>query len=236
MKFLPITGVFLFLLLPAQSLSQAPGSGHSGHDSTIVFGSMDKPANAQSQQQTFNNSMGANLMISPSGFGLGTYYRHEYTDNFSAFIDLSISEAKDDNEEDYVDQFGNTYTPGKINRFLVLPLFVGIQQRLFSDDIVDNFRPYVTAAAGPAMIYVFPYNEEYFSALGHGSPKYTAGGYIGFGAFFGSERSNVLGLNLRYYYIPYPGGITSLQQPDGTIINKSDFGSVTIGLTFGGAW
>jgi hypothetical protein len=86
-------------------------------------------------------------------------------------------------------------------------------------------------AAGPTMIYVFPYNEEYFSALGKGQPKYTIGGYLGIGAYFGSERSNVLGLNLRYYFIPYPGGIESLVG-----VQKNQFGGVSISLSFGSGW
>ena len=112
-----------------------------------------------------------------------------------------------------------------------MPFFVGVQQRLFRDDILDNFRPYVTGAVGPTMIYVFPYNQEYFSALGYGSPKYTVGGYLGVGAFFGSERSNLLGLNIRYYYIPYFPGIESMQN-----ITKKQFGGFYISMSFGSAW
>ena len=120
-----------------------------------------------------------------------------------------------------------------------MPLFVGIQQRLFSDDIIDNFRPYVNIAAGPAMIYVFPYDLEYFSALGKGQPKYTFGGYIGAGAYFGSERSSLLGLNIRYSYIPYTGGLESMAKttPTGTYtVQKKQFGSLSITLSFGTAW
>ena len=181
--------------------------------------------------RTFHNAMGVDFLISTNGFGMGTFFRHEYTDNISGFIDLSVSEAKDDDEREYIDYYGNRFTPGKTNRFLLLPVYFGIQQRMFDEDIVDNFRPFVTAAVGPTMIYVFPYNEEYFSALGKGRFKYTVGGYVGAGAYFGSERSSLLGLNIRYYYIPYPGGIESLQNTQ-----KTQFGGVYISLTFGGAW
>jgi hypothetical protein len=183
--------------------------------------------------KTFHNSWGINLLVSTNGFGLGPFYRHEYSSDLSGFLDFSISEAKDDDEKDYYDYYtGQRYTPGKVNRFLVLPLFVGIEKRLWADDIMDNFRPYLNAAAGPTMIYVFPYNEEYFSALGHGSPKYTFGGYIGMGAFFGSERSNLLGLSIRYYFIPYPGGLESMT----LLPAKKEFGGFFITLNFGTAW
>lgn len=187
----------------------------------------------QAQDSTVpRNAWGINILISTGGIGLGTFYRHEYTDNLSGFIDFSISEAGDENEIDYIDYYtGQTYTPGKINRFLVMPLFIGAQYRLFKDEIMDNFRPYINGAAGPTMIYVFPYNDEFFSALGDGSPKYTVGGYIGIGAFFGSERSTLLGLNLRYYIIPYAAGIRSMYDKQ-----MKEFGGFCISLSFGSAW
>ena len=200
-------------------------------DSTIIFGTMEPSPGANAPDRTFHTAMGVDFLVSTNGFGMGTFYRHEYSDNFAGFIDLSVSEAKDDDEREYIDYFGNRFTPGKVNRFLLLPIYIGIQKRMFDEEIMDNFRPFVTAAVGPTMIYVFPYNEEYFSALGKGRFKYTVGGYIGAGAYFGSERSSLLGLNLRYYFIPYPGGLESLQN-----VQKKQFGAVYISLTFGGAW
>ena len=227
---------FLIVIISSICFGQTAGDTTVvRHDSTIVFGTMEKPVDTNANQSTFSNAMGANLLISTNGFGLGTFFRHEYSDELSGFIDFSISEAKDDDEKDFVDYYGNSYTPGKINRFLVLPLFVGIQKRMFKDDIMDNFRPFIGGAAGPTMIYVFPYNQEYFSALGQGTPKYTYGGFLEAGAYFGSERSNLLGLNIRYYYIPYPAGLPSMQGASG-VINKTQFGGVSISLTFGGAW
>ena len=221
--------ILFFLVSTLVLAQQVP---NRAHDSTLVFGTIQAPQ-GQTVINSIRNAWGINILVSTNGFGLGSFFRHDYTDELSGFIDLAISEAKDDNEKDYVDYYtGQTYTPGEVNRFLVFPLFVGIEHRLFADEIVDNFRPYVTAAAGPSMIYVFPYNEEYFSALGHGQAKYTAGGYIGFGAYFGSERSTVLGLNMRYYYIPYPGGIESLSY----VSPKTQFGGFFITLTFGSGW
>ena len=212
--------------LHAQESSITPS-----RDSTIIFGTMAPTPLAATGQRQFLNSMGIDLLVSTNGFGMGTFFRHEYSDDLSGFIDFSISEGKDDDEREYIDYYGYRFTPGKVNRFLLLPLFAGVQKRMFEDDIVDNFRPFVTAAVGPTMIYVFPYNEEYFSALGKGRFKYTVGGYVGLGAYFGSERSSLLGINLRYYFIPYPGGIESLQN-----VQKTQFGGLYISLTFGSAW
>lgn len=177
------------------------------------------------------HSLGIDLLVSNGGFGFGTFYRREFSGDLSAFIDFSISEAKDDDEVQYFNFYGQSFTLGKINRFLILPLMVGVQKRLFEHDILDNFRPYVNAAVGPTMIYVFPEREEYFTAIGKGRPRYTAGGYLGAGAYFGSERSNLLGLNLRYYFIPYPAGIEGLRG-----VPKKQFGGFFITINFGSAW
>ena len=185
------------------------------------------------QDSTFpKHALGVNILVSSGGLGLGTFYRHEYTQNLSGFIDFSLSEASDENEVNYVDYYtGQTYTPGKTNRFLVMPLFIGAQYRLFQDEITDNFRPYINAAAGPTMIYVSPYKYDFFSDLGRGRPKYTAGGYVGFGAYFGSERSTLLGLNIRYYIIPYHPGLQSMWNKQ-----MKEFGGFFISLSFGSAW
>ena len=212
------------------AFAQHPTTVIPRHDSTIVFGTVE-PSAATLSGGTLYNSLGVDIMVSTNGFGLGMFYRHEYSDELSGFIDFSISEAKDDDEKEFVNIYtGQTFVPGKVNRFLLFPMFVGLQKRMFKEDILDNFRPYITGALGPTMIYVFPYDEEYFSALGRGRPRYTLGGYVGIGAHFGSERSSLIGLNLRYYYIPYPGGIESLQGVD-----KTQFGGFYISLSYGGA-
>ena len=141
------------------------------------------------------SAWGVDILLSNNGFGLGGFYRKEYTEDLSGFVTFSISEAKDDREFEMYDPYlGTSYTPGKLNRFLVLPLMVGVQYRLFREDIMDSFRPYVNAGAGPTMIYASPYTEfsnvpgfgiqanqvDFFKGLGRGRAHYTAGAFVGF--------------------------------------------------------
>jgi hypothetical protein len=194
---------------------------------------------------------GMDILISNDGFGLGVFYRKEFTPDISGFASFSISEAKDEREVDQIDPFtGVSYVPGKLNRFMLLPLMIGAQYRLFREDIVETFRPYVNAGAGPAMIYVMPYirlsrdpsgalvtdQVEFFSAIGHGRPRYTAGGFVGFGANFGSEKTNMFGINFRYYFLYlFSDGVPSLYDINsGTVIaTKNSFGGFFITLNVG---
>jgi hypothetical protein len=194
------------------------------------------------------------ILISNDGFGLGTMYRRSYTRDISGFISFSISESKDEREFEYIDPYYNiSYTPGKLNRFLVLPLLVGIQYRLFREDIVGTFRPYLNAGAGPSMIYKTPYVEfvpqdggfwetkqvEFFNSIGRGHPAYTVGAFVGMGANFGTERSNIYGVNFRYYFTYLFGaGLPSLYNTFSREVSatKNSFGGFVISLNIGMAF
>lgn len=197
---------------------------------------------------------GMDILISSDGFGLGIFHRREFTPDLSGFASFSISEAKDDREVERFDPFtGVSFVPGKLNRFLLLPLMVGVQYRLFREDIVETFRPYINAGVGPAMVYVMPFirlsrtaagtlitdQVEFFSAIGKGRPYYTGGGFVGFGANFGSERASTFGVNFRYYFMYlFSGGVPSLYDiGSGEVIsNKKSFGGffITLNVGFGG--
>ncbi len=147
------------------------------------------------------NSWGVDIMFGEGGLGLGTFFRNSFSTNATGFIDFSISESKDDKEVEYVDFFGRTFTIGKENRVFLLPLYFGLQYRLFSNTLTDNLRPYVNFGVGPTFVVTTPYDREFFNAFGKAQMNYAAGGYVGFGANIGISKSNLVGINLRYYYI-----------------------------------
>ena len=159
-----------------------------------------------------NNALGVDIIFSEGGFGLGTFYRRQFSQELTGFTDFSISEAKDPQEFTYVDYFGNTYTAGKLNRAFLLPLNFGLQYRLFENDIYDNLRPYINIGIGPAIVLTTPYDREFFNSF-HAAKAYpTLGGYVGFGANFGLDKKNLVGINIRYYEIHmFNKGIEILQ-------------------------
>jgi hypothetical protein len=219
--------------------SEFPPHPNGASDSTIVFTSpkKDKPVAVVAPASDPKHAWGVDVMLATNGYGLGGFYRHEYTRDLSGTLMFAISEVKDDNEIEYYDYYGQSYVPNKINRFLAMPLFFGVQYRLFADDIMDSFRPYVNAGAGPALVLSSPYDREYFNSLHYARSYYTAGGYLGFGAFFGSDKGNLMGVNFRYYFIPVSGGIPSMvNQLDGSIVKKNDFGGFYITVNIGSVY
>ena len=190
---------------------------------------------------------GLDLLMSNNGFGLGMFYRSELSDELSFILNFAVSDVKDDAEFEQYDYYGNSFIPGKKNRLLMIPVTASIQYRLFKDDIVDNFRPFINAGLGPTMIYVAPYAHpvnyyysdgtyaytdpgkiDFFTSLKYGKMRYTIGGYIGAGAYFGMEKGTLTGLSVKYFLAPFRDGIEVM---NGGFIKN--FGGLFITLTFG---
>jgi hypothetical protein len=172
---------------------------------------------------------GMDFMFSEGGFGLGTFFRYNLTQTLTAFSDISISGAKDDREMQYIDYFGNSVVLGKKNRIFLVPLVFGLQQRILANSISDNLRPYITAGMGPSMAFTTPYDKEFFSSFSKAQAKYTVGGYFGIGANFGLDKTNLMGISVRYYLMHFfDEGIESLiGRP------KKDFGGFYLTLNLG---
>jgi hypothetical protein len=169
-------------------------------------------------------------MFGDGGFGLGTFYRKNFSRLVTGFFDFSISEIKDNREMDYYDYYtGTTYTPDKVNRAYLMPLNFGIQYRLFADELTENFRPYISFAAGPNFIVLTPYEKEFFASFKYATMRYGAGGYIGFGANIGESKSSVLGLNVRYYYTAVFGD--GIETMTGSV--RKSIGQIFISLSLG---
>lgn len=146
------------------------------------------------------NAFGMDLMIGEGGFGFGGFYRYNLTNVLTVFTDFSVSESKDEREIERYDIWGYPLPIyGKKNRLYLLPLNFGLQYRLFHNSLTDNLRPYISIAIGPTMFVTSPAEKEFFKSLAYAQAKYGFGGYIGFGANFGTNVNNLTGINIRYY-------------------------------------
>ncbi len=210
LKTIFVTSIFMIALLPAIAAAQ---SGER-----IVFEDPKSDGEKLLSEEDLApraHAWGGDFMIGTDGFGLGFFYSYSFNDVLSSFANVSLTEAKDNNQRDYYDPYFGQISPNKINYVFRVPFFIGLQYRLFKDDIVDNFRPYLNGGAGPVLLFVSPVTGDMFSSLfGGGVSHYTFGGFLGAGAQFGFDRSSIFGLNIRYMIIPVPDGIASVGIPD----------------------
>jgi len=158
------------------------------------------------------NNWSMNLTFSDNGFGLGATKYFNVSRDISIQTGILFSGAKDDREFEQYDFFGNSVTPFKVNRLFMFPVLnIGMQYRLFRDDVTSDMRPFINFGVSPAAIVYTPYNESFFSSFKYAKAKYTLGGYAGVGLDYMTSRTSGLSFNLRYYYLKLFGeGIQSI--------------------------
>jgi outer membrane protein W len=161
------------------------------------------------------NNWSINVLFSDNGFGLGAQLFKQFSHDVSMFGGIFFSGAKDDREFEVYDVFGNSYVPNKVNRMFMIPINLGVQFRLFREEVTDDLRPHVNFGLSPTTIIYTPYSESFFSSFGHAQAKYTVGGFASLGVDYLTSKSSSLNMDVRYYYTQLFGkGIESLQSKE----------------------
>lgn len=214
------------------------------------------PASAQDQTgdavrentraNPYGTGAGGAILLTNNGFGLGGYFRREINAATSFLVEANLGSGKDDRELKFY-QFGSGIVPNKRNYFLMAPIHLGAQHRLFSEHIEDNFRPYLHVALGPTFGWEYPYfddrngNEifddaidrryDIFSAFPRGRLRFGLGGTVALGAFFGTSRKVTQGVRFGYVFNYFFEGI-QLLEPD-VKPAQTLFHSPVISIVFG---
>jgi outer membrane protein W len=161
------------------------------------------------------NNWSINVLFSDNGFAAGSQIFKQFSPDVSGFAGIFFSGAKDDREFEVYDIFGNSYVPYKINRMFMIPINLGIQFRMFRDDVTDDLRPHINFGISPTAIIYTPYDESFFSSFGHARAKYTVGVFASAGLDYLTSKRSSLNMDVRYYYTMLPGkGIESLQDKE----------------------
>ena len=194
----------------------------------------------------YGTGAGLEVVVTNSGFGLGSYYNRAIGPSTSLFAELSIGSEKNEREVKFIG-FGQNFIPDKANYFLRMPLRVGIQHRLWEDYIEENFRPFFQIAAGPTVGWMYPYfddangngtyegDERRYSGIGsifQGEWRVGFGGVIGLGAHFGNSQRLTQGVRIGYIFNYFTEDI-QLLEPDEESPSQRFFGTPTITIVFG---
>lgn len=219
---------FLTVKVNAQ-ITGAPLPGkQQDEDTTIIFTSPRPLLSEQQQAKLLTRVWGADVLFSSNGFGLGAFYQKIFSETISGFINLGISGARNSDEFE-VYYYDSVFIPNKVNRLYIFPLTVGVHYRIFADKIAETLRPHVSAGIGTTFILATPYDRDFFSAFGHANGYTRFGGFIGLGANFGNNAKSLMGVNVRYYFIPFGGnGLESIRG-----LPITDFGGLFLTLSVG---
>ncbi len=203
-------------------------------------------ADTSAARNPYGSGIGAEVVLTNSGFGLGGQLTLAFAPATSALLEVRLVPVKDPREAAFFDRFGRRDIPRKANYLLAVPLRLGFRQRVLQDYIADNFRPYVQLTVGPAFGWAYPYFEDAndngrldgeervygtLEALERGDPRWGVSAMLAVGAHFGTSTHSVRGLQIGYVATYFSEGVQLLEpqvQPA-----RHYLGSPTISLTFG---
>ena len=177
-------------------------------------------------QQEARKGLGAQVLLTNSGFGLGGFLRRRVQDDRVATLELSLSSIEDEREVAFFDRFGERDVPNKASYLIEIPLRVGIERRLFRSRIEDNFRPFVHVAGGPVIGWTYPYydDENDNGVLDASEPTYDIlsgirkghavpgiGAALSVGANFGPLSGSTQGIRLGFHVTRFRDDIDLLE-------------------------
>jgi len=188
----------------------------------LIFSQSQTEVKLKTKKEPVTN-WSINLLFSDNGFGFGGAKHFQLSKDLSVFTGLFFSGAKDNREFEQTDFFGQTITPFKENRLFLVPVInIGLQFRLFREDVTDNMRPFFNFGASPTAIVYTPYNKSFFTSFKYAKSKFTVGAFAGIGVDYLTNKSSALSFNIRYYYISlFSEGIRSI-----SLNEKKQFGGV----------
>lgn len=186
-----------------KALSQVPGEEKKGFNpDTIIFNSPRPLISAHKSRQTVSYAFGGDLALTESGFGAGFFYQNYLRDDFLVFGQLFITGLRNSDEFEQYDPLLGWIVPGKVNRLFRFPLTLGGQYFMFRNALTESLQPYISFGAGPTFVLSTPYDQGWFAAFGDATLHTKFGGFLGVGAYFGNVMKSLIGVNIKYYYVP----------------------------------
>jgi hypothetical protein len=179
--------------------------------------------------ERYTSSVALLLMLTEDGIGVGGASRVGLSPDLSFTAEITAGAARDEREQQFfVGFFGDTVTPFKRNYAVIVPLHVGLERRLLRRQIEDNFRPFVSAAAGPSFAAQWPYFDDLnenglrdagedrlgtVRGLGRAEARFGVGGSLAVGAAFGRNRRALQALRFGFtgHYFPTPVDLLELE-------------------------
>ena len=219
---------FIFLLL------LVPGYASLGQESILPDTTL------------YGSGAGFEVVVTNSGFGLGGYYSVAVDRDNAVLAEFHLGSEKNEREVKFIG-LGNTFIPDKVNYFIRVPVRLGLQRRLWADEIEDNFRPNFQLSMGPTLGWLYPYfdddnangvrddGERQYDGIGSllkGKFRLGFGGILALGAQFGENQRFTQGVRFGYSFNYFLHDIQLLEE-DEQLKPQRFFGSPSISITFG---
>jgi len=124
-----------------------------------------------------------------TGAGIGFKLRKSIINDVTLLtLDFQIGGARGEKEAVYYYPYYGYVKTGRNFFTFFIPFYIGLQRRLFKEDIESNFRPFIIGEIGPVFGVSFPTTHSFGTNLKKGRGQPTVGGFFGIGIEFGPEE------------------------------------------------
>ena len=204
----------------------------------------------------FRNSLSFDVTINNFGFGIGGSYGRFVGPYSELIFYTGITGLRDASEQTFQSFLtGQQIIPNKYKRALGFPFQIGLKQRFFARQIEDNLRFFVSAAAGPAMAFTYPYVQDadnngfrtfaltqqgfllpqervndFFSGWSNGETHWGLNGAIKIGFDIGSKFNSETTVEFGYFFYYFKEGL-QIMEPYRPTEYENDFPAFPIDAT-----
>ena len=175
----------------------------------------------------YRRGLGINVVMNNFGFGVGGEYRRIIAPQSEFTTSLRITGLRDVSEQTFTDFFfGQQIIPNKFQRAIAFPLMLGLRQRVFANNIQNDFRFFVSASMGPSVAFSYPYFDDrngngyreqfqdyfepvndMFTGIGEGDWHLGAAGVFKIALDIGSNFARMSSIEFGYFFFYYPDAI-----------------------------
>jgi hypothetical protein len=154
----------------------------------------------RSGDDTIKDNWGFTIQVSTDGFILGGLYDKKIARCTHLGLSLDMFWVK--GKDEMVDWTGQTLNGETI---LILPLTLNLKRRLFPEDIINSFRPFIVIGAGA--VYGYYISGDVSKSSDSKDSQYAPTGFIGLGAEFGKPGRSGYGMDMRYQILRFPSSL-----------------------------
>ncbi len=192
--------------------------------------------------QGFRDRLGVSVVLNNFGFGVTGIYARAVGPFTEITFTAGITGLRDASAQEFIFyRTGRKVVPNKYKRALAFPLMAGIERRIFPYAIADNFRFFISADAGPAFAFTYPYLQDindngyrdrallvndsgqtvtaqfteeindFFSGWGEGDWHLGFAGDLTIGVDLGSDFSSQATFEIGYFFYYFPEGLQLME-------------------------
>jgi hypothetical protein len=149
--------------------------------------------------------VGLGFAMAESGSSFGTFIGWPLIPDFHIGIGFDVFLLRDSKQVDFYDYYSNMYySINKQNNVYLFDLMMTVKKRMFRQDLSDDFRPFLSIAAGPIYGMNFPEASTNYSGYKKKDEyRWTFGGFIGAGIDFGVKSNHLVSLRAQYRIMPF---------------------------------